>query len=337
MASPKTYVAIPAYRDSQLKATVDDLLKKAARPQDIVVGCFVTCLEDEKDLCFPNKHPNVKVLHSIPGNIFSISVCRNLALSFLTDEFTYVLQIDSHMRFEENWDDYLISSLKAINDPKAVLSGVTPGYRTKDGIEEILTNLNDTMKMLTYDHPKAREVFLSAYELVPGMSEGNNSKDYQESWYLSGAFVYSYYEFFKQVPQVDWVYFWGEELMHSARAFTKGWNTYILRHIPVFHLWREDRIYGGEPVGKIFDDFPRQVGWRTSYTTERCLDTIIGEIIGSQALFSERSLSELPNRVGYDIRQILASFKQDYIQITGHLRPYDIVAVDPSKDIVDRL
>lgn len=337
MASPKTYVAIPAYRDSELKKTVDDLFSKANRPEDILVGCFVTCLEDEKELCFPNKHPNVKVLHTTPGNLFSISTCRNLALSFLTEEYSYVLQVDSHMRFEQGWDDFLIESLTAIPDPKAVLSGVTPGYRTKNGFEEILTHLNDTMKVLTYDHEFALKTFMNAYELVPGMSGGNDSLPYEKAWYLSGAFVYSYYDFFIEVPQVNWVYFWGEELMHSARAFTRGWNGYVLKHIPVFHLWREDRSYEGTPVGKIFDDFPNQIGWRTSYTTERCLRVITEGQIGPQSLFSNRNLQELPMRVGYDIQGILKKFEQEYIAQNGSLRPYDIVPPIPSQDIQDRL
>lgn len=312
MASPKTYVAIPSYRDTELKKTVADLFKKANRPEDILVGCFVTCLEDEKDLCFPEKHPNIRVLHAIPGNIFSVSTCRNVALSFLTEEYEYVLQIDSHTRFEEGWDDYLIDSLNKICDPKAVLSGVTPGYRTKNGVEELLHDLNDSIKILTYDHEYALKTFLTAYELVPGLVGGDNSLSCEKAWYLSGAFTYSYSSFFIEVPQVNWAYFWGEELMQSVRAFTKGWNTYILKHIPVFHLWREDRSYEGTPLGRIFDDFPNQVGSRTAYTTERCIFTIINELIGPQGLFEERSLQDLSERAGYDLKSIINKFKSQY-------------------------
>ena len=333
----KTYVGIPSYRDGELKKTVKDLLEKASRPEDVVVGCFVTCFDDEKDICFPEKHPSVKVLHTPPGNLFSISACRNLSLGFLTDEFTYVLQVDSHMRFEQGWDDTLIDSINKIDDPKTVLSGVTPGYRTLNGHEEILTHLNDSIKMLTYDVEYAEDIYMKAYELVPGMAGGDNSLEYEKSWYLSGAFIYSRYEFFREVPQVDWVYFWGEEIMNSARAFTKGWNCYIIKHIPLYHLWREDRQYEGTPLSRIFDDFPNQVGWRTAYTTERCVKVIRDNEVGVSGLFSDRSLSELPARVGYDIQELLAKRENKYIEVNGAVRPYDKVDPIPSDVIKDRL
>lgn len=337
MTGPKTYVAIPSYRDSELKKTVKDLFEKACRPDDIVVGCFIACFDDEKDLCFPEKRSNVKVLHTIPGTLFSVSQCRNLALSFLTDELTYVLQIDSHMRFEQGWDDTLITSLNNVGDDRAVLSGVTPGYRTLGGVEEILTHLNDEIKILSYDTEHAKSVYMKAYELVPGMLAGDNTKDYQESWYLSGAFIYSYAEFFREVPQVPWIYFWGEEIMHSARAFTKGWNCYILKHVPMFHLWREDRQYEGVPLGRIFDDFPNQVEWRTSYTTERCIEIIVNNEIGPDSLFPDRSIKELRLRIGYDIQKILSGWEEEYISINGSRRQYDRVAPVPSDAIKDRL
>jgi hypothetical protein len=116
------YVSIAAYEDPELIDTIKSALDNAKNPDQIVFGI---CLQynDEPDLSFlPKKQKRIISFdsHERPG---LVRVRFLLKKMFLAED--YFLQIDSHTKFDKNWDEILINDLlelKKEKGPNSVLA-----------------------------------------------------------------------------------------------------------------------------------------------------------------------------------------------------------------------
>ena len=128
----KIFVQLAAYRDPQLIPTIQNMLENAKRPKNLVIGIARQFSEEDgfDDLSQFDNDKRFKILN-IP-HLESKGVCwaRSL-IQQLYDGETYTLQIDSHMRFEKNWDDLLIKEYKKLQKKgykKPLLTGYVPSF-----------------------------------------------------------------------------------------------------------------------------------------------------------------------------------------------------------------
>lgn len=119
----KIFVSIACFMDNDIVNTIEDCLKKAKHPDNIVFGI---CLQsDENDTCLDKyaNHPQFRIhkMHwkEAKGPMYARFFCQQL----LEDE-EYFLQIDCHTRFFEDWDTIIIKELGRCEEitPKAVIS-----------------------------------------------------------------------------------------------------------------------------------------------------------------------------------------------------------------------
>lgn len=304
--SPTIYVAIACYRDLFLQSTIDSLYRTAKNPEAIRVGCFIQERYPEKPLISDNHGYKVSVDSQEPGKVFSVCECRNRSLKFLSNE-EFVLQIDSHMRFDDNWDETLLKDFHSLSNSKALLStGLSSFKANKDGSDERFKILN--LRTFEFNNEQSRKTFLDCYELVgqPNFVKGNNDP-IRRDWYLCGHFIFGPSKFFKDIVQPEWVGFWGEEIINSIRAFTAGWDVYSVRDVPIYHL--DEHISNtGRP--RLWEDYPDQYFSNRHPTTDRIIDTLIGKSI--EDLFTERSLNEFNQVVGYDIGAMFDHWRKEY-------------------------
>ena len=108
--------------------------------------------------------------------------------------------------------------------------------------------------------------------------------------------MFSLSEYFKKIPQPDWVLFWGEEVLNGVRAFTAGYNVYIPKNVPIYHLY-SDRI----KRPRLSQDFPKEYFPKRDYTTDRIIDILIGKNLKEDDIFYERSMSDFYIHVGYNL------------------------------------
>ena len=106
------FIQIASYRDPELLPTIKSCLDNAKNPQKLIfsiVRQFNT--HDGFDNLDEYKDDKRFKIIDIPHNE-SKGVCwaRNLTQQQYNNE-EYTLQIDSHMRFEKNWDEILISMI----------------------------------------------------------------------------------------------------------------------------------------------------------------------------------------------------------------------------------
>jgi hypothetical protein len=298
----KIYVSLASYRDPYLQSTIDSLFCEADNPDNITVGCFMHVLEKDfagsgLERTYDDK---VKYEIEVAGKLFSVTECRNRSLKWLDDTYDYILQIDSHSRFDQGWDTRLIEMLKETSDDRAVLSGALPVFDILEDGEEVKSKQPYPVSFEMHTS-STMEWILRSYDLSPRgvVLEREPGKNYAKHWYLTGHFIFSKAEYFKSVPQPDWVLFWGEEVLNGARTFTAGWNVYIPINIPVYHLY-SDRI----KRPRLNDDFPSEYFPRRDFTTNRIIDILSRKEIRYGDLFDKRSLDEFYDFVGHDLGQL---------------------------------
>ena len=124
----RIFVAIAAYRDPEVRATLDDLFARAARPGRVTAG--VCWQRGEGDDALPAR-PRVRVLEVPAPESLGVGWARARAES-LWDGEPYVLQLDAHARLADGWDEAMLADLAACPSPRAVLSGTPGGYAPPD-------------------------------------------------------------------------------------------------------------------------------------------------------------------------------------------------------------
>jgi len=123
----KIFVQIASYRDPELIPTVLDLVEKAKNPESLRI--VVAWQHDDNESLEPIKH--LVEFIDIPY-VESKGVCwaRNLIQQKYNGE-EYTLQLDSHHRFIQNWDEELIemyNKCKEMGSDKPLITAYLPHY-----------------------------------------------------------------------------------------------------------------------------------------------------------------------------------------------------------------
>lgn len=239
MPSTRILIQIASYRDPQLGPTLEDLIAKAANPQQLRIGICLQITPDDAARCGPASLPQGDALRGAQLDLDLVDarssggVCWARARSqrFLQQE-AFTLQIDSHMRFAKQWDQQLLASWQRCNDPLAVISGypnafTLPDYCNTDALPLMAAHRFDEHGILrlqgvnTFRYPEQQPAQpLPSAVLAAGMLFGPSA--------LIGAAPYD--------PQL---YFYGEELSLTLRLWTRGFNFYNPDRLLIFHLYKQ--------------------------------------------------------------------------------------------------
>jgi hypothetical protein len=225
------FISIAAYRDPELLKTLKDCLDKAKHPENLRFGiCWQHSPDDEWDNLDEYKDDPRFTIHPIHYK-YSQGVCwaRNVIQGLYKDE-TYYLQLDSHHRFDKNWDVTLIKMFKDLQKKgykKPLLTAYLPSYEplNESKLQEIWT--------LEFDR------FLPQGPIFIKPHSYNNWKELKEpimARFFSAHFVFTLGQWAKEVKYDPKFYFHGEESSLAARSFTFGYDLFH-PHIPI--IWHE--------------------------------------------------------------------------------------------------
>jgi len=228
------FVNIAAYRDPECLPTVRDLFRKAKYPDQINVGAFLQTDVDD-GLIF--EHPRTRVLRINRHESKGACWARAQAYS-LYDGEDYVLQIDSHMRFVQHWDEKMLRQLYDCRVGKPIISHYPPAYEPPDvlvgGYETGTVGAKefDGMGMLT----------------VQGLLLNPRPRFPKPCAFVGAGFIFGDARWVKEVPYDPYLYFWGEEPTLAARLWTHGWDMFAPTEPLVWHRygrpdpahWRDD-------------------------------------------------------------------------------------------------
>lgn len=228
----KIFVQIAAYRDPQLKLTLKDMLDNAKNPEDLVVAiAWQHSKEDEWDDLEEYKNDKrFKIIDIDYKESKGVCWARH-AVQQLYDNEEYTLQIDSHMRFAENWDETLVRMVKQLQwkgHKKPLLTAYVSSF---DPNNDPAGRTRVPWRM-DFDRfiPEGAIFFLPAD--IPNhkmLSEPVTSRFY------SAHFCFTLGQFAKEVQHNPDYYFHGEEISIAVRAYTHGYDLFHPHKIVVWH------------------------------------------------------------------------------------------------------
>lgn len=210
---PKIFCAIYSYRDLELSNTVEDLLAKADKPEDLVIGVINA---DDEDYTYKGKY-NVKV-KNVPYKDYNGCGRANWEIieEMYNDE-DYYFRLDPHCRFKQGWDTYYKSKSKK----KRVVWGRCLNFYITGIFEErnTYTRLYDFHPTTVY---KGREIPYTDEEF-PVI-------------FMQACGIFAPKEWVKKVGYDPHIAYWGEEMDLSMRTWLAGFEMW---HTPsyVYHLW----------------------------------------------------------------------------------------------------
>lgn len=232
---PRIFVQIPSYRDEQCQWTVKDLFEKATHPERIFVGiCWQYSPTDDAH-CFKEPYPYPDQVRLLQFDVKDSKGCcwaRDHARSLWRGE-EYTLQIDSHMRFVQGWDEMMIAMLDACDSPKPLLTCYPPHYAPDQPLQEgfasgLAPNRFDADSIVLYlrwcNFPKGY--------FPPKPFKGS---------VIAAGFLFAPSEMFVEVPQDPHLYFHGEEISLATRLWTHGWDFFHPNRPVIYHHYNQER------------------------------------------------------------------------------------------------
>jgi hypothetical protein len=216
------FVQIASYRDDELVATVRDALRKAAQPQNLSFG-IVWQGKVGIDPLPIEFLPYCRLLLVDADRSRGVCWARSKA-QLLWDGEPYTLQIDSHMRFVQGWDELLLHMLAHCSSPKPLLTAYPPAYTPPDMLH------SGEPTRLAASHFTEQGIL----SLVSGTSLSEYTKP-QLGMFIAAGFWFAPSQLLREIPYDPLLYFQGEEINLAVRAWTHGWDIYHPNQITCYH------------------------------------------------------------------------------------------------------
>jgi hypothetical protein len=229
---PTIYIQIAAYRDPELLPTLKDCLANATHPERLSFGiAWQHSPYEEWDNLDEFKHDPRFTIIDIDYRDARGPCWARHRLNTVYKKQTYTLQLDSHHRFIQGWDNELVDMLENLRThtcPKPLLSSYLPSFNpANDPADRI-----DTPWIMEFDRfaPEGPVHFLP-----------HSIDDYKErnepvpSRFISGHFIFADGKFCKEVPYDPEYYFHGEEINLSVRAYMAGYDLFAPHKSIMWH------------------------------------------------------------------------------------------------------
>jgi hypothetical protein len=250
MGNQKIFIQIASYRDPQLLSTLNDCISKSKYPENLVFSiAWQHSVDDEWDtLGEYTNDSRFKIIDIDYRDSKGACWARNRLQQNYTDE-QYTLQLDSHHRFIENWDEELIGMFNQLKDKgveKPLLTSYISSYDPENDPEG---RVNIPWKM-NFDRfiPEGAVFFLPA-----GIDNFKELSEPVPARFYSAHFAFAEGSFVKEVPHDPEYYFHGEEISIAVRAYTWGYDLFHPHKIIAWHeytrkgrtkQWDDDKTWG---------------------------------------------------------------------------------------------
>ncbi len=252
------FVSLASYRDLDCSDTLKNLYATASKPQYVYVGiCEQNHPSNVSESCHvrgsgdsPLPVNNIRRLGLHHNDARGPCWARYLCSTLYQDE-DYYLQIDSHMRFVKNWDQKLISMLSEIEMQSGSSKIVLSTY-----VREIEDYNLETQQGKDEAIPQICQAYWDSNAMINlhGASIIPRSGVAKQVPFVAGGLM-----FVRAKPFLDDVpydpelkdLFTGEEILHSARVWTAGYDIFTPTENIAYHRFTR----ADEP--KFWDDNDR--------------------------------------------------------------------------------
>lgn len=277
------FVSIPSYRDPECVRTIEDLFRKARYPHRIYVGVCQQNLSVDGDCMdsivarkFQN---NIRVLRLDAKEAKGPIWARHVLISRLFAGEKYLLSIDSHMLFMNNWDTVLINQLASCPSEKAILTCYPPEFDIQD------------RKRIPKDDPVFL-VFLKWYEKYQLPLQERRRFKHKPAYPQPCLFWAAGFNFSKALSILEVPYdpdlryaFTGEEITMAMRLWTSGWDFFAPSVTAIYHYTSRDyrptfweNFHRNKARGRISESVIRERKLIEQTSVQRMKDLLEGKL-----------------------------------------------------------
>ena len=248
------FVSIASYRDDVCNSTLKSLFDMAKNPSNIFVGICQQNKSSEDQDCLESfeNNCNVRIIripyYEAKGPTYARYLC-----STLWNGEEYFLQIDSHSKFVKDWDEKCINMIKQIKDLGLSKKPVLSHYPREISEYESISK-EDSQKNQV---PRMCKSFFNNRGMISFM--GSQTMDTENKPYVAGGMCFCESYFLDELPYDPSLpyLFVGEEILHSIRFYTNGWDIFTPTENIVFHeytrankpkIWTDNPYYSDIPA-----------------------------------------------------------------------------------------
>jgi hypothetical protein len=302
------FISIASYMDPHLQRTIRSALDAAEDPARLSFGVVEQATRPTRDdlrgLC-----DRIAYVHLDPRDTLGACWARTLAHSLYNEE-AYFCQIDAHSVFDPGWDRLAVEALDALaaqtGNPKTLISNLPTAF-TLDPYGKVVDEPHGTPFKLIPN----MQTFDPLVGALPGSKALCEDTDGPVAGLLVAAgFIFAPAPYVEDLPYDPLLYFNGEELAISLKAYTRGWDVWHMNPAPLRHLYKTKRR--GESFLHWDSLYELKRRWTSTELIDRArrrLDNLIhGRIGGAYGLGEVRSAEVFWNEAG--IRPIVAEAPQ---------------------------
>lgn len=296
--STKTiFVAIASYIDNDLRNTILSCINQAKYPENLSFGVLLqynneletneSCIDDLIQK-YDIRLDKIKYEES-QGNAWA----RNYVSRFYQDE-TYVLQIDSHLRFAKNWDEFLINEHSKLKG-KPIISYLSPPFHRNEelGVDYQFDNLNNLDLLNIPKIEKITDEYWPIFQGYTNIQPTNGLNKMVPILYC--GFVFAKGEWIREIENDPEHYYTGEEFALSIRSFTHGYDIYQPTKIISWHRTNPNHIHHFKVVNNNDE--------KHAHAMTRLRKLIFNEDLGKYGLGNQRTLQEYENFAKINIKE----------------------------------
>lgn len=224
------FVQIASYRDPELVPTIEDMIAKAKHPENLTFGICWQYDDTEPIDMFDNK-PEFRISKHPYTESQGLGWARHITNTLYQGE-KYTLQIDSHHRFVQNWDEIVLEDFNQalMVSEKPIITTYCAPFNPKDE-PSTWTPLPSLMSQYEFSSDK---LLMSMPYYIQDYKERNKVIRART---ISGHFYFTYGKFIDEVPYDPDIYFGGytEETTMSVRAWTSGYDFFSPYRVVMWH------------------------------------------------------------------------------------------------------
>lgn len=235
----KIFISIASYCDELLFFTLKDCFQKAKYKESLIFAVV-----DQNEKSFKHEINNlsfatqIRYVYIHKLETFGVSWARNIVFSLFDNE-DYLLQIDSHTLFEENWDEKLLEQYNTLLkiSKKPILSTYPYDFQFNEKGEAVYKENSRKWVLELRPHPDTLLKEDSA--VLRFRAEHKLSDTAVHGCHIAAGFIFTSSIFIEEIPYDPYLYFHGEEQSLSIRAYTRGWDIYHPTWIPLYHHYKK--------------------------------------------------------------------------------------------------